>query len=144
MESAAYIVYHNVMEPYVELLKSLFDDVIAEYRPGKVYLTGLSMGSMTAFHFLSAYPDYPFDGCLLMCGGSLETDVSQVTGQKIMLVVDSSDQDNRRHYVCSAYNSIMDNGENDITLAYSYMNYGHFVWTYVYDNPFFMEWLFDQ
>lgn len=133
-----------VKDAYVARLKALFDEYIETYAPSRVYLTSVSMGSMTAFHFLSAYPDYPFDACLLCCGCALDGDVTNVSGQNILMVWDADDFAIRPAWTEETYGQLLDAGNETVSLVVSYMGYSHFVWEYVYDNPVFMEWLFAQ
>lgn len=137
-------VYPEIMSAYVDRLKTLFDEMIETYTPSRVYLTGVSMGSITSFMFLSRYPDYPINAALLCCGAALESDASTITETPILLATDAGDGTVKTADVVATYNTIVDAGNENITLLFSYMNYAHFIWEYIYDNPTYMEWLFAQ
>ena len=137
-------VYPELMSMYVERLKPLFDEMIEEYEPSAVYLTGVSMGSITSLMFLSEYPEYPIDAVLLCCGAAYSSNASKIPDIPIMFASDANDGTVDPADVCDTYNTLMDKGNTDVTLVISYMNYGHFIWEYVYDNPYFMDWLFVQ
>ena len=137
-------IHHDIMDTYIARLKPLFDSFLEEYEPSAVYLTGLSMGGTTCMYFMAANPDYPIDGSLLCCGPANELDATNVTGIPILLAHDMSDPVVKPKMSFDTYRDLSSAGNNDMTLVITYMNYGHGVWEYIYDNPEFMEWLFAQ
>ena len=97
-------------------------------------------------YLLDAHPEVDIDAGLICCGRANEADISGVTRPALYLVHDSNDPVNRTELGIEAFNTLVENGHENVRFTLSYMGFGHGIWTYVYDaqNPEFLEWLFAQ
>jgi len=122
-------------------LAALVDDVVGKYNvdPGRIYLTGLSMGGFGTWALATEYPER-FAALVPICGGGASWAAAAL--KDIPTWAFHGDNDQVVPYVRSEemIKAIKKAGNQNAQLT-TYPRVGHNAWTQTYANPELYEWL---
>lgn len=127
-------------EPVLELV----DHAEKTYRvdPGRIYLTGLSMGGYGTWHFASRAPGR-FAAIVPICGGGVPYHMRKLAGLPVWAFHGRKDtavpfEESERLV------KALERAGNPAVKFTLYPDAGHDSWTAAYDTPELWEWLFAQ
>lgn len=126
-----------------ESLISLLDEIIASYDvdPGRVYLTGLSMGGFGSWELGCTYPDR-FAAVVPICGGGQSWRVCDLKEVPVWVFHGAKDAAVPLAKSEEMVNALKACGGNVQFTVYP--EAGHDAWTQTYNNPELYEWLLGQ
>ena len=126
--------------PYVfELLDSLVDEEAVD--PGRIYVTGQSMGGFATFAAVSARPDF-FAAAVPVCGGWKLEDASAIHKVPMWVFHGDADKVVPAHYSRDMVKALREAGG---TPRYTeYEGVGHNSWVNAYGSDELWVWLFKQ
>lgn len=125
-------------------LNALLDELIETYRidRDRIYLTGVSLGSMGAWTFASAYPER-FAALLPICAHGPQAGASLLTGLPIWAFHGAKDKLVPIEPHQKLIEAIREGGGNATLTVYPDGDHGSVIGD-TYDNPEVFEWLLKQ
>jgi predicted peptidase len=127
----------------MELLKELIDQTIKNMPidPGRVYITGLSMGGFGTFDAVARYPEL-FAAAVPVCGGGDPKQASKMLGVPMWIFHGAKDTTVDPKMSLDMYHALVKAGAfPGLTI---YPEAGHFSWIPAYKDDMMMDWLFSQ
>jgi predicted peptidase len=126
------------LELTVELIDALQEEFSID--PGRVYITGLSMGGFGAWIAISRYPDR-FAAAVPVCGGGDPSAVGE-TKAKVWAFHGSADRDVPPQRSREMVEALRRTGADPRYTEYP--GVGHNAWERAYQEPELLNWLFAQ
>lgn len=127
----------------MRMLFGLLESIGREYAvdPGRVYITGVSMGGFGTWEAIERHPDY-FAAAVPVCGGGNPADAARIRNVPVWVFHGAADR-----VVDVAYSREMVEALKAAGGSPRYTEYpgvGHASWNRVYKDPGMYSWLFGQ
>ncbi len=125
------------------LLIALINDLVKKMPvdPGRIYITGLSMGGFGTFDAIERYPEL-FAAAVPVCGGGDLSKAGTISKLPLWIFHGAEDDAVNPEFSLKMVRALTDaGGHPGFTL---YPEVGHFSWLAAYSDPLMMEWLFRQ
>ena len=123
----------------IKTVKSLLDNILDNYNvdPGRVYLTGLSLGGYGTWNMAMMYPEY-FAAIAPMCGGGIVDEAHNLRNMPVWVFHGAKDNSNPLENNQRMVDAVKAAG-GDVKFTI-YPNIGHDCWTASYNNQELYDW----